>query len=371
MATSFADREVARFRRDVRRWLGTAAPRFAVPADATEERELDLRRAWEREVHRAGFSCLSWRMEHGGRGLGPIEEFVFSEECAEAGAPEGLGRVGRLLAGPAIFGHGDARLRDRFLPRIVEGVDIWCQGFSEPSAGSDLAAVRTTAQREAGCYRVVGRKLWTSFAHYADLCLLLARTSPSEDRHDGLTMLCLPMRQAGVSVRRVRQITGRSEFAEILFEGAEVPVEQRIGDEGGGWAIAMSVLGSERGAGFAALALKTMGDDLRVLRHCVPQGELDSDLGPGTRFQLLRWQAMRAIETTAGGRDALASTSILKLVWSELVQEIVRRGFESGCREHEARWRDRLLDARETTIASGTSEIQRTIIGDRVLGLPR
>ncbi len=373
MATSFRDPSLERFRGAVNAWATRTAPAFALPAGAGNERELEIRRGWEREVFRAGYSCLSWPTDLGGRGLGQIEEFVFAEECANVGAPEGLGRVGRLLAGPALFHHGSAEQRATFLPPIVEGTEIWCQGFSEPGAGSDLAAVQTTASRAGERYVVSGQKLWVSFGHYADWCLLLARTGPRESRHRGLSMFILPMRQRGVLVRSVRQISGRSEFVEVFADDAELPAAHRIGEEGEGWAVAMTILGAERGAGFGALALKTIGDDLAVLRHCIGQPQDAGGAGPrlGARLHLLRWQIMRAIEKTAIGEDPLPSSSILKLTWSELSQEVVRRGFESGCPDHEDRWRTRLLEARELTIASGTSEIQRTIVAERVLGLPR
>jgi alkylation response protein AidB-like acyl-CoA dehydrogenase len=357
----------------VRSWI--AGVRRSVPTapPGDEAAEIELRRDWERAIHRAGYSCLSWPERSGGRGLGEIEELVFAEECADAGIPESLGRVGRLLAGPALFAYGTREQQERFLPAIVEGRDIWCQGFSEPGAGSDLASLRTTARRTDDRYLVSGQKLWTSFAQYADRCLLLARTGDAASRHRGLTMFALPLRQPAVAVRGIRQITGRSEFAELFLDDAEVRVEDRIGAEGQGWAVAMTILEAERGAGFGAIAVKRIQDDLDVLSgHCaIGTGDSRSAAALAVRLELLRWQLMRAIEKSASEIDARPSSTILKLIWSELAQDVARAGFAGACEEHLDHWRHRLLDAREATIASGTSEIQRNVIAERVLGLPR
>jgi alkylation response protein AidB-like acyl-CoA dehydrogenase len=371
-ASSFADASIAEFRSQLRSWLARVAPDYAARASSGVE-DIEFRRAWENEIVKAGYNCLSWPAEYGGQGLGPIEDFVFAEECITAGVPEGLGRIGRLLTAPALFGHGTAEQKARFLPRILRQDDIWCQGFSEPGAGSDLASVQTSARRQGDVYLVNGQKIWTSFGHYADWCLLLTRTSAGAARHRGLTMFAMPMHQPGVQPRRIRQISGDSEFSEVFYDQAEVSADCRIGAEGEGWRVAMTILTAERGVGFAALALNEHTRLLSLLDHCV--GDDPAARGEAARLrdrvEVTRWQVMRAIERMGARRDPTPSASIMKLVWSELTQDVIRTGFELDCAEHRDRWRYLELDARSDTIASGSSEIQRNIIGERVLGLPK
>lgn len=372
-AASFGDPSVIEFRTELRAWLAMVAPKFASEVNVGEQAPIALRRSWEDEVVRAGYNCLSWPVAYGGRGLGIIEEFVFAEECAAAGAPEGLGRVGRLLTAPALMGHGTDEQKARFLPRILEQQDIWCQGFSEPNAGSDLAGVKTSARRHRDVYLVNGQKIWTSFGHYADWCLLLARTSLEENRHHGLTMFAMPMHQPGVQPRQIRQISGDSEFNEVFYDDAEVPVNCRIGGEGEGWQVAMTILSAERGGGFAALSLNELSEMLKLLDHCArgrPAAQAEADR-LRDRIEITRWHVMRALESMAADRNSLPSRMIMRLVTSELTQDVARTGFQLACTEHRDRWRYLELDVRSNTIASGTAEIQRNIISERVLGMPR
>ena len=372
-ATSFQDPAVAAFRAEIRRWVTAAVPRFRMPKGIDEAAQMKIRRAWEGEIYRAGYNCLAWPTEFGGRNLGPIEELVFQEECIAADAPEPLGRVGRLLAAPGLFGHGTPEQRARFLPPILECREIWCQGFSEPNAGSDLASLRTAARRDGDRYLINGQKIWTSFGHYADWCLLLARTGDAASRHRGLTMFLVPMHQPGVRVRRIVQISGLAEFSEVFYDNAEVPLDCVLGAEGDGWRVAMTVLTAERGAGFAALALQNLTEILALLKDSAAgRADLAAKVAAlDTRLSIVRWQIMRAIERMAAGRNATPSASILKLVWSELEQDMIRTGFETDCPRHRERWRFLELECRSSTIASGSSEIMRNVIAERVLGLPR
>jgi alkylation response protein AidB-like acyl-CoA dehydrogenase len=372
-ARSFGDLSVAKFRADVLDWLAVVGPRHADRTTVGEFSDLEPRRAWEDEMVRGGWNCLSWPEEYGGRGLGAIEEFVFAEECARAGMPEGLGRVGRLLAAPAFMGHGTDEQKARFLPRILRQEDIWCQGFSEPNAGSDLAGVQATARRDGDVYLVNGQKIWTSFGHYADWCLLITRTSAEPDRHRGLTMFAMPMDQPGVQPMPIRQINGNSEFNEVFYDDAQVPADCRIGGEGEGWRVAMTILTAERGGGYAALSLNDLSEMLVMLDHCaVGRTAAQAEVARlRDRVEITRWHVMRAIEASAGDRNSLPLRGIMRLVTSELTQETVRSGFELSCPEHLDRWRYLELDARSDTIASGSAEIQRNIISERVLGLPR
>lgn len=372
-ARSFGDPSAAQFRADLLAWLAQAAPPYADKTSVAEDADIELRRAWEDELVRAGWNCLSWPREYGGRGLGAIEEFIFAEECARAGVPEGLGRVGRLLAAPAFMAHGTQAQKDRFLPRILRQEDIWCQGFSEPNAGSDLAGAQTSARRDGDVYVVNGQKIWTSFGHYADWCLLLTRTSAEADKHRGLTMFAMPMHQPGVHPRPIRQINGNSEFNEVFYDDARVPADCRIGDEGEGWRVAMTILTAERGSGYAALSLNDLSEMLEMLDHCArgrPAARAEA-ARLRDRVEVTRWHVMRAIEATAADRNSLPLRGIMRLVTSELTQETARSGFELTCPEHRDRWRYLELDTRSDTIASGSAEIQRNIISERILGLPR
>jgi alkylation response protein AidB-like acyl-CoA dehydrogenase len=381
MITTFADPEVAEFRVHVRTWLEqTIPPRWRDHRDdLTAEEVASVRRAWDRASFDAGYSGLTWPSAFGGRDFGRIEEYVFYEESAMAGAPEGLSRVGRLMAGPTVIACGSPGQQDRYLLPILTGEEIWCQGFSEPGAGSDLAAIRTRAVRDGDGYRVSGQKTWISFAHYADLCLLLALTGDRDTRHRNLTMLVVDMHAPGVTVRPIRQLNGRQEFNEIFLEDVYVREEDRIGLENRGWQVAMTVLTNERGMLEAATRYVDLSAAVRLLRDTL-SAIADRDLARrfehqadvyASRVEALRWQVMRAVEKEVAGRDWADSMSVLKVYWSELYQEIVATGQSVSGPEHAQAWHARYLSSRASTIASGTSEIQRNIIAERVLGLPR
>lgn len=375
-AASFNEPAARDFRREVTSWLAAAIPpewRAHRSEMATEE-IFDIRRAWDKELYKAGMAGLSWPTEHGGRGLGPVEEYIFNEQCALQHAPEGLGRVGRLLAGPGIVHHGTPEQRERFLPPMLRGDEIWCQGYSEPDAGSDLTSLRTRAVPDGDDYVVDGQKVWTSFAQYADWCILLTRTGEPGSGGRGLSLLLLPMRQPGVEVHPLHQISGGEEFNEVFFEAARTERRWLLGAENAGWQVANDILTHERGVGFGAIALANLGDYLDILEgHCA--GAIPSLAGTAanyrTRTELLRWQMLRNVELLAGHRDASRVGTVLKLFWSELTQEVVHTGVQCGCLDHGSFWRQKLLEVRASTIASGTSEILRNVVAERVLGLPR
>lgn len=375
-ARSLRDGSVVEFRREVQSWLSATIPREwrERRGEMTYDEVFEIRRNWDRELYKAGFAGLSWPTKYGGRGLGPIEEYVFNEECAIGHAPEGLGRVGRLLAGPGIVHHGSPEQRDRFLPSMLRGDEIWCQGYSEPDAGSDLTSLRTRAVRDGEHYVLDGQKVWTSFAQYSDWCILLARTGEPGSGSRGLSLLLVPMRQEGISVHPLQQISGGEEFNEVFFEAARTETRWLLGAENEGWRVANDILTHERGVGFGALALANLDDYLQILhRHCSAGrpalGEAVRTFH--TKVELLRWQMLRNVELVALGRDASRTGTILKLYWSELTQDVVHAGAMSGCAEHGAYWRQKLLEVRASSIASGTSEILRNVVAERVLGLPR
>jgi alkylation response protein AidB-like acyl-CoA dehydrogenase len=373
-ARTFDSEQVAGFRAEVRGWLDSAIPRQW--RDNREQLSPGEARAvqqdWDALLHRSGYAGLAWPAEYGGRGLGAIEELVYYEESARANAPDGFGRIGRVLAGPTIIACGTEEQQAKYLPRILDGSEIWCQGFSEPSAGSDLAAVSTTATRTEGGYLVTGQKTWTSFAQYARRCLMLAKTSDSP-RHRNLTFLLLDMDQPGIDVRPIKQISGDEEFSEVFFDRAFVADPDRVGKEGAGWQVAMTVLTNERGTIEAGTRLVEITSEVDILLSCCASGTGYRDRAQQLRERtdLLRWHVLRSTEEKASGADWFRSGSTLKVIWSELLQECARLGTQTGCERHRDYWRHRYLESRAASIYSGTNEIQRNIIADRVLNIPR
>jgi alkylation response protein AidB-like acyl-CoA dehydrogenase len=332
------------------------------------------RRAWDRTLYDAGYAGISWPVEHGGHGLGPIEEAIFAEECARAHAPQGFAQIGRTLVGPTLMQSGSRDQIERFLPGILTGSEVWCQGYSEPNAGSDLAALVTTATRTGDSYTVNGRKIWTSFAQFADWCLLLARTSPESPRYRNLSLLMVSMHQSGVSLVPIRQITDDREFNETFWDGAVASVRDRIGDENDGWNVAMSSLMIERGPESMLRRYADMRLGLDRLTACCGGHEpaavariarLDCDA------TILRWNIFRAIELRVNDKAWLPVMAICKVVTTELEQELAAFGLGMHCTVHAEYWRYRYLYSFAGTIAGGSNEIQRNIIAERVLGLPR
>lgn len=358
----------AEFRREVRAWMQTAVRALGDrPFDDTA-----VRSEWDRRLYDAGLAGLTWPTEHGGRGLTLLEEYIFHEEAARAGAPEGNGRIGRILTGPLLIKHGTPAQQERFLEPILRGDEIWCQGFSEPSAGSDLANVSTRAERTGDSFTITGQKIWTSFADQADYCLLLARTSAEAPRHKNLGMFLLDMRQAGVDVRPITRITGDSTFSEVFFDGAVVPQSNLVGGEYEGWRIAMAVLADERGPIEAITRYQNMARFTRLLHDCCGAAVEDPGIDEVcARVEVVHWHAMRCLETALQGASDPAASSVAKLMWSHTWQELAARGLALGCADHEELWQQQYLESRAASIFSGSSEIQRNLVAERVLGLPR
>jgi alkylation response protein AidB-like acyl-CoA dehydrogenase len=371
------------FRMRARSWL---AERLEAPdapfADLRGARTLhlpDRRRAWERELGRGGWIGLGWDQDSLTR------QVVWAEEYARAQAPAPLGIVGEHLLAPTLLRHGTQEQRDRFLPPIAGGEEIWCQGYSEPGAGSDLAAVRTAAVRQDdGSWLVTGQKTWTSLSQWADWCFVLARTEPGSVRHHGLSLLLLPMDQPGhIDVRPIRQLDGDSEFSEVFFDGARA--EQVLGAPGQGWQVAMTLLSFERGAGMLgrqigyareldgvlAAAARTGADRDPVLRERLTRQWAD--------LHTMRCNALRTLGTAEPGTAAVA-----KLLWGGWHQRLGELAVQvlgpagavgtgphtpGGCALTDAQ--HLLLFSRADTIYGGSDQIQRNIIAERVLGLPR
>jgi alkylation response protein AidB-like acyl-CoA dehydrogenase len=377
--------EEAAFRGTLRAWLAENLPEELQGHRGGEARfEGQAMRAWSRALYDAGYAGLTWPKEYGGGGAPYTHQAIFLEEVARAEAPPHVGVIGLGMAGPTIVAHGTDEQKTRYLAPILSAEEIWCQGFSEPDAGSDLAGVRTSARLDGDRFVVDGQKVWSSFAHIADWCLLLARSDPDSTRHAGLTYLIADMHAPGVEVRPLRQLTGESEFNEIFFTGVEIPVENVLGEVGGGWGVAMTTLLHERGTlGFALqAALEVQVRKLVALAR-------DRGADPLLRDRIAReWIEMQALRyTNYRALSQLVRTgipgpegSIAKLVWSEANQRVTKLALEllgpdasvaDGNAPYGGYWQYQQLRSRGNTIEAGTSEILRSIVAERVLGLPR
>ena len=372
------------FRAEVRAWLdANLAGEFAglrgAGGPGREHERYDERLAWNRHLAGAGWTCLGWPAEFGGRGATLAQQVIFHEEYARAGAPARVTIVGEELLGPTLIAFGTADQQARFLPPIRNVTELWCQGYSEPGAGSDLASVATKATRDGDDWVITGQKIWTSLAHVADWCFVLARTEPGSTRSQGLSYLLVPMHQPGVTVRPIRQLTGTSEFNEVFFDGARTDAAHVVGEPGDGWRVAKATLALERGAAMLGLQVgfrRELADLIEVARHT------GASTDPLLRDKLARaWIGLEAIRAyaldTLGGPDDRAEASVLKILWSrwhqalgELAMEIL--GAPSMTAQEDLdEWQRLFLFTRAETIYGGSDEIQRNIIATRALGLPR
>ncbi|MGA5758413.1 acyl-CoA dehydrogenase family protein [Nonomuraea bangladeshensis] len=378
--------ETPGFREQARAWLeealrGEFAAARGLGGPGREHEGHDLRLAWERHLGAHGWTCLGWPGRYGGRAASLADQMAFHEEYARADAPARVGHIGETLVGPTVLEFGTEEQKERFLPPIRRGEELWCQGYSEPDAGSDLAAVRTSARLEGGDWVVTGQKVWTSLAHVADWCFVLCRTEPGSRRHHGLSYLLVPMRGPGVTVRPITQLTGTSEFNEVFFDGARTAAGNVLGAPGDGWRVAMATLRHERGA-------STLGQQLGFRRELAAVVETARRTGaaddPVLRDRLVRaWlelEVMRLNALRMLGPDQGPEASIAKLYWSEwhrrlgeLAQAVQgKAGLVKAGPVGELNELQRLyLFSRADTIYAGSSEIQRNIIAERTLGLPR
>ena len=378
------------FRRRVREWLAeNLTGRFAglrgAGGPGREHEAHDERVAWNRHLAAAGWTCLGWPAEHGGHDATLAQQVIFYEEYARSGAPARVGYLGEELLGPTLIAFGTPEQQRRFLPAIAAVEELWCQGYSEPGAGSDLAAVATTAALDGGQWVITGQKVWTSLAAEADWCFVLARTQPGSRRDEGLSYLLVPMRQEGVTVRPIRQLTGTSEFNEVFFDGARTERDLVVGEVGDGWRVARATLAFERG-------VATLGQQIgfeRELNRLVDEAKrtgaardplLASKLARAwIGLEVMRAHALRVLAAdpaTATG----AEPSVLKLLWSRWHQDLGELAMEVlGAPSMVARgapydlddWQRLFLFSRADTIYGGSDEIQRGIIAERALGLPR
>lgn len=373
------------FRRDVRAWLIATVPAElrGKGGPGREHEAYEQRLAFNRRLAAAGWTGLGWPVEHGGAGASLADQVTFHEEYARADAPARVDHIGETLVGPALIGFGTDEQRRRFLPRIQAVDELWCQGFSEPGAGSDLAAVSTRARLDGDQWVVTGQKVWTSLAQHADWCFLLARTRPladGGDRHAGLSMLLVPMRQPGVVVRPIRQLTGTSEFNEVFFDEARTDRSLVLGGVGEGWRVATATLAGERGAA-------TLGQQIGFRRELAGVVALAHDTG-AVRDPVIRERLTRAyvglsvlrshtLRTLSAGESTGQDAAVVKLLWSgwhralgELAMAV--QGAAGTVVDGELdEWQRLFLFSRADTIYGGSDEIQRTTIATRALGLPR
>jgi alkylation response protein AidB-like acyl-CoA dehydrogenase len=372
--------EEAAFRAELRAWLDANLPDEKRGGRGGAQRFDDaFGREWSRMLHEAGYAGLTWPKEYGGADAPYSFQAIFYEETARAQAPGHVGVIGLGMAGPTIMAHGTDAQKRAHLSKILSAEEIWCQGFSEPGAGSDLAAARTRAERRGESYVVTGQKVWSSFAHIADYCILVTLSDPDAPRYQGLTYLIVDMHAPGVEVRPLRQITGEAEFNEIFFNDVEVPVSNRLGDEGQGWQVAMTTLLHERGTlGFALTAALEVGVN-RLLDVAREHVDGDSSLRERVATEWIELQALRYTNYRALGtlqRTGIPGPegSAIKLRWSEQNQRMTKLGRELHGPEgilDDGWWHHQQLRSRGNTIEAGTSEVLRNIVAERVLGLPK
>jgi alkylation response protein AidB-like acyl-CoA dehydrogenase len=356
---------------------------------ASTPEDVELLREWHRTLHAGRWVGIHWPEEYGGRGASVLQVAIYNQELARVDAPPLLGRAGISLVGPTLMTYGTEEQRRRWMPRILSGDDVWCQLFSEPDAGSDLASLTTRAEKRGGVYVVTGQKVWSTYATFANWGIALVRTDPDAPAHKGISMLAIPMDAAGVDVRPLRQITGESEFNEVFLDGVEVPVEHLIGDEHDGWRVANTTLANERGASFIwrEQVLHQRAIE-RLVQTCASRG-LTED--PRVRQQLaqswidveiFRLHNARTLERLARGDEIGAESSLVKLFYASMSQRMHHMatavlGSDALLLDDDpdavdaGRWAHGLLWSRAMSIMGGTSEIQRNIVGERLLGLPR
>ena len=386
--------EEERFRAEVREWLEAnlpadwGTPEFPVPESMEEE--VEFTRAWQRKLHEGNWAGIAWPKEYGGRGASLVEQLIFNEEYARLRAPSLLSMgVGTALVGPTLVHHGTPEQKGRFLPKILSGEELWCQGFSEPNSGSDLASLRTKAEVVGDDLVINGQKIWTSYARFAQWCILLVRTDASGPKHRGITFVLLDMTTPGITIRPLVEMTGHAWFNEVFFDAVRVPRRMVVGEMNQGWQIAMTTLGHERSVGAPHTRLAgELADLVRMAKSRATDGRITDPVlrqklaQYHVETQILRFSGYRTLTQVLRAGKPGVEGSVLKLFWSELDQRMKDTAVEiqgpfsqlmkgSPHAVDRGRWQHELLWSRAATIYAGTSEVQRNIVAQRVLGLPR
>ena len=370
------------FRDELRAWLDANQPGREPEGD---EAGFEFRRDWQKKLYEAGWAGLSWPKEYGGRGATLVEQAIFDEEIVRAQAPQMANVLGLAMGGPTVIAHGTDEQKERYLQPILGAEEIWCQGFSEPDSGSDLASVKTTAVREGDDWLVTGQKVWTTLAHHSKWCMLVARTDLDAPKHKGLTYFLMDMEQDAVQVRPLRQLTGESEFNELFLEEARIPDENIVGGEGNGWNVAITTLMHERATlafGLQVAVQIAMRELMEKARSSPVNGGMASD-DPIIRQRLaqlyieaevLRLNAYRGLTAQMKYGVPGPEGSLGKWHWSEVNQSLTELAMDiAGPRAQldDGEWTYRFLRARANSIEGGTTEILKNIVAERVLGLPR
>lgn len=375
---------VEEFRAEVRDWLaenlvGEYAALKGLGGPGREHEAFEARLAWNQRLAAAGLTCLGWPVEHGGRGLSVAHRVAFYEEYAHANAPDKVNHLGEELVGPTLIADGTPAQQQRFLPAIRDVTELWSQGYSEPGAGSDLAAVSTSAVLDGQHWVINGQKVWTSLAHWSQWCFVLARSEKGSKRHAGLAYLLVPLDQPGIEIRPIVQLTGDSEFNEVFFTDARTDADLVVGEPGDGWRVAMNTLMYERG-------VSTLGQQIRYARELSGLVELAKETGaiddPLIRERLTRaWAGLRAMRSFALATmdaEAPGQDNVSKLLWAnwhrdlgELAMDIRGRAGLVLVDNEFDEWQRLFLFSRADTIYGGSNEVQRNVIAERVLGLPR
>lgn len=377
--------EQVRFQAEAREWLAEHVPSKRLPSMDTPD-GFNAHRQWEQTLHDGGWSVVSWPEKYGGRDVGIVEWVLFEEEYYLAGAPPRVSQNGISLLAPILFEHGSAEQQDRYLPLMANGTQIWAQAWSEPGAGSDLAAIRATATRDEsqGGWLLNGQKTWSSRAPWADMGFGLFRTDPDAQRHRGLTYFLFPLNAPGLTIRPIAQLDGTHGFAELFFDNVFVPDEDVLGEPGQGWQVAMATAGNERGLSLRAPG-RFLGSAYRLVKlwethqHNAPQA-FEDVIDAWIEAEAYRLFTWATVSQLLEGRGLGAEGSINKVFWSELDLAIHNTALRllgpaaetrGDHAPFEGRWADDLLFAMAGPIYAGTNEIQRNIIAERILGLPR
>lgn len=383
------------FRDEVRSWLAENVPRDwdRHRLEDTMEERFAFLRSWQKKLYECGWAGVAWPKKYGGRGATLMEQVIFMEEMSRAGAPPLANVLGLALIGPTIIAFGTEAQKKRYLPKILSAEEIWCQGFSEPDAGSDLANVRTEARIEGNHFIINGQKVWNSYGWAADWCALLTRSDPGSAKHKGLSYVLVDMHSPGVEVRPLLQMTGETEFAEIFFHGVRVPIENALGPIGSGWEVAIGTLMHERATLGASVQItyRRQLDRLMELAHSMPRNGGVAAADPIIRqkiaqchaeLEIMRLNQMRSITRISQSGVPGPEGSIQKIFWSEFNQRFQQAAMEllgpygqlvkgDVNAIDDGLWAYSFLRARGNTIEAGTSEIQRNIVGHFVLGLPK